>query len=152
MRKKEDGGSLNANTILVQNAGALAEKGSGSASLSAPAVNTGGRDAMPLRPSAAPGSSSALDLIKKKLQDSGLPVTSSPLPASSGTTTSDLNGSRAVDATIKGPQGENSKDRQNANGDGNMSDSSSDSEDVDSGPTKEECIIQFKVSPCFMIN
>ncbi|KAK9106363.1 hypothetical protein Syun_022374 [Stephania yunnanensis] len=142
--RKEDGGSLNASAVPVQNASALAEKVSIPTSLSAPAINTGGRDATPLRPSAAPGSSSALDLIKKKLQEPGLPITSSPLPASSGTTISELNGSRSVDATTKGPQGESSKDRQNANGDGNLSDSSSDSEDLDSGPTKEECIIQFK--------
>ncbi|KAK9115603.1 hypothetical protein Sjap_014550 [Stephania japonica] len=142
--RREDCGSLNASAVPVQNASSLAEKASIPASLSAPAVNTGGRDATPLRPSAVPGLSSALDLIKKKLQEPGLPITPSPLSVSSGTTISELNGSRTVDATTKGPQGENSKDRQNANGDGNMSDSSSDSEDLDSGPTKEECIIQFK--------
>lgn len=85
-------------------------------------------------------------MIKKKLQDSGAPATSSPVH-SSGPIASELNGSRVIEPTVKGLQSENSKDKlKDTNGDGNMSDSSSDSEDVDSGPTKEECIIQFKVS------
>ncbi|OVA12114.1 WW domain [Macleaya cordata] len=143
LRKKQDVDTLKTNLLSTQNANAP-EKGSGPINLSAPAVNTGGRDATSLRP-CAPASSSALDLIKKKLQDSGFPAPASPLQASSGPTTSDINGSRAVDATVKGNLGENSKDKQkDANGDENMSDSSSDSEDVDSGPSKEECITQFK--------
>ncbi|XP_043693895.1 pre-mRNA-processing protein 40C isoform X2 [Telopea speciosissima] len=145
MRKKQDGDSLKENTSLVQNTGVSSDKGSAPISLNAPAISTGGRDATALRPSGAAGSSSALDLIKKKLQDSTTPVTSSPLPTSSGPAMMDLNGLRAVEVTVKGPQSESSKDKQKeANGDGNVSDSSSDSEDVDSGPTKEECIIQFK--------
>lgn len=122
----------------------MAEKGSTPISLSAPAVNTGGRDAMPLRPLVVPGSSSALDLIKKKLQDPGVP-SSSPAPVTPVTATHELNGSRAVD--VKGLQSESNKDKlKDANGDGSISDSSSDSEDADSGPSKEECIMQFKVS------
>ncbi|XP_042480723.1 pre-mRNA-processing protein 40C [Macadamia integrifolia] len=145
MRKKQDGDSLKENTSLAQNTGVSSDKVSAPISLNAPAISTGGRDATALRPSGAAGSSSALDLIKKKLQDSTTPVTSSPLPTSSGPAMMDLNGSRAVEVTVKGPQSESSKDKQkDANGDGNLSDSSSDSEDVDSGPTKEECIIQFK--------
>ncbi|KAF8407472.1 hypothetical protein HHK36_006606 [Tetracentron sinense] len=145
MKKKQEGDTLKEHTVPVPNAKVLTEKGSAPISLSAPAVNTGGRDATALRPSGMLGSSSALDLIKKKLQDYGTPVTSSPLPASSGPTTSDLNGLGTVEATVKGLQSENSKDKlKDANGDGNLSDSSTDSEDVDSGPTKEECIIQFK--------
>ncbi|KAJ9183220.1 hypothetical protein P3X46_007110 [Hevea brasiliensis] len=125
----------------------LTEKGSAPISLSASAVSTGGREAIALRASSAPGASSALDLIKKKLQDSGTPVTSSPSTVSLGLATAESNGSRAIEASAKGLQSENSKDKPkdaNGDGDGNVSDSSSDSEDEDNGPTKEECTIQFK--------
>ncbi|CAN1297695.1 Pre-mRNA-processing protein 40C, partial [Linum perenne] len=123
-----------------------ADTGSTPVSLSAPAINSGGRDAIALRGSSVPGASSALDMIKRKLQDSGSPVNSSHAPVSSGVATSDSKASKSVEAaTAKGMQGENSKDKvKDINGDGNMSDSSSDSEDEDSGPTKEDCIIQFK--------
>lgn len=145
LRKKQESDSLKPNMASSQNAGVIMDKGSAPVSLSVPAVNTGGREAMALRNSVATTSSSALDLVKKKLQDAGTPVTSSPLPASSAPVISDLNGLGPVDAIAKGQQSENSKEKlKDANGDGNMSDSSSDS-DVDSGPTKEECIIQFKV-------
>lgn len=132
--------------MSVPNTNVVMEKGSATISLSTPAINTGGRDAMALRPSGVQASSSALDMIKKKLQDSGAPVVSSPVPAPSGMAGSESNGSRAVEAITKGQHSENSKDKlKDANGDINLSDSSSDSEDADSGPTKEECIIQFKV-------
>ncbi|KAK9274753.1 hypothetical protein L1049_022005 [Liquidambar formosana] len=144
LKKKQDGDALKDHSLPVPSTNILTEKES-VPSLSAPAVNTGGRDATSLRPSVVPGSSSALDLIKKKLQDSGAPVTSSPVPASSGPGALELNGLRAGETTVRGQQSENSKDKiKDANGDGNMSDSSSDSEDADSGPTKEQCIIQFK--------
>ncbi|XVE85507.1 hypothetical protein DITRI_Ditri17bG0096300 [Diplodiscus trichospermus] len=140
LRKKQDSDVSKEHAVPVPNIDATAEKGS--APISAPAVNTGGRDAMPLRTSVAPGSSSALDLIKKKLQESGVP-SSSPVPVTAGTAAQELNGSRAVD--FKGLQSENSKDKlKDANGDGSISDSSSDSEDTDSGPSKEEFIMQFK--------
>ncbi|GAV80419.1 WW domain-containing protein/FF domain-containing protein, partial [Cephalotus follicularis] len=145
LRKKQDDDVSKEHPISVPNTNVLTEKGSSPISLSAPAVNTGGRDATALRTSGVPGSSSALDLIKKKLQDPGAPITSSLTPASSGTAALESNGSRAVEATVKGLQSENSKDKlKDANGDGNVSDSSSDSEDVDSGPTKEVCLVQFK--------
>ncbi|KAG6713594.1 hypothetical protein I3842_05G161300 [Carya illinoinensis] len=141
LKKKQDG----EHSISLPHANLSTEKGSAPISLNAPAISTGGRDAMALKASAVPGSSSALDMIKKKLQDAGSPISSSPNPAPSGMAASELNGSRAVDTTVKGLQSEDSKDKlKDANGDGNMSDSSSDSEDADSGPTKEECIIQFK--------
>ncbi|KAF5450039.1 hypothetical protein F2P56_030420 [Juglans regia] len=141
LKKKQDG----EHSISLPHANLSTEKGSAPISLNAPAISTGGRDAMALKALAVPGSSSALDMIKKKLQDSGSPITSSPNPAPSGIAASELNGSRAVDTTVKGLQSEDSRDKlKDANGDGNMSDSSSDSEDADSGPTKEECIIQFK--------
>ncbi|KAF6160791.1 hypothetical protein GIB67_035992 [Kingdonia uniflora] len=131
LKKKQETDSLIAITMSVQNSNVPI-------SLNAPAVNTGGRDATALRPSGGSTPSSALDLIKKKLQEPGIPDTSGP-------STSDLNGSRTLEAVGQGPQGDNNKDRQkDANGDGNMSESSSDSEDADNGPTKEETIIQFK--------
>ncbi|XP_065849014.1 pre-mRNA-processing protein 40C isoform X2 [Euphorbia lathyris] len=133
------------NEMSVSHSSDLNEKGSAPISLSAPALNTGGRDAIALRASSASGASSALDLIKRKLQEFGTPVTSSPAPVSLGTSSMESNGSRALEATAKGLQSENSKEKpKNTSGDGNVSDSSSDSEDEDNGPTKEECIIQFK--------
>lgn len=143
MKKKEDDDTLKEQSVL--NTNIVIEKGSNAISLSSPAVNTGGRDATALRTSSMPGSSSALDLIKKKLQDSGTP-TASPAPVSSAAATSESNGSKAVEVTVKGLQNENTKDKlKDINGDGTMSDSSSDSEDGETGPTKEECIIKFKV-------
>ncbi|KAH7516632.1 hypothetical protein FEM48_Zijuj10G0155600 [Ziziphus jujuba var. spinosa] len=145
LKKKPDGEVSKEHLMSVPNTSVVMEKGSTTISLSTPAINTGGRDAIALRSSGVQPSSSALDLIKKKLQDSGAPVVSSPVPAPSGMTGSESNGSKAVEATTKGQQSENSKDKlKDANGDGNFSDSSSDSEDADSGPTKEECIVQFK--------
>lgn len=140
LKRKQDEEHL----ISFRHTSLSTEKGSAPVILNAPAISTGGRDA--IRTSIVPGSASALDLIKRKLQDSGSPVSSSPGPVPSGIAASELNGSRAVDTTVKGLQSEDSRDKlKDANGDGNMSDSSSDSEDTDSGPTKEECITQFKV-------
>ncbi|XP_048428823.1 pre-mRNA-processing protein 40C-like isoform X2 [Pyrus x bretschneideri] len=137
LRYKQDSDVPKVHTISVPNNNLMIEKGSAPVSLSATAINTGGREAMPFKPSAVQGTSSALDLIKRKLQD---PVTSSPISAPS-----ESNGARGVESTPKGQQSENSKDKlKDTNGDGNLSDSSSDSEDADSGPTKEECIVQFK--------
>lgn len=146
LKKKQDGDVTKENLMSVPNANVLSERGSGMVTLNAPAINTGGRDAAASRPSCSQGSSSALDLIKKKLQDSGAPVTPSPIPAQSVQTGSESNGSKAPESTAKGLQSENCKDKQkDSNGDANTSDTSSDSEDEDKGPSKEECIIQFKV-------
>ncbi|KAE8710103.1 ARM repeat superfamily protein isoform 1 [Hibiscus syriacus] len=88
-----------------------------------------------------PGSSSALDLIKK-LQDFGAPSTST-VPVMPVTAANDLNGSKVVD--VKGLQSTNNRDKlKDDNGDGNISDSSSDYEDAVTGPSKEVCIMQFK--------
>ncbi|XP_039007003.1 pre-mRNA-processing protein 40C-like isoform X2 [Hibiscus syriacus] len=142
LRKKQDSEVSKELAPSIPTTDVVAEKGSTPMSLSAPAVNTGGRDAIPLRTSVVPGSSSALDLIKKKLQDSGVP-SSSTVPVTSVSAAHELNGSKAVD--VKGLQSENNKDKlKDVNGDGNISDSSSDSEGVDTGPSKEECIMQFK--------
>lgn len=146
LRKKQESDIPKENSTSVPNNNILAEKGSTPINLNAPAINTGGRDAMALRSTSAQGSSSALDLIKKKLQEFGTPVSSSSGQVQPGSAASESNGSRAVEPTSKGQQSESSKDKpKDANGDRNMTDSSSDSEDADSGPTKEECIIQFKV-------
>ncbi|KAM7469951.1 hypothetical protein LguiA_008134 [Lonicera macranthoides] len=123
-RKKQDDadGGLKEQSMSVPNSNNLSDKGSASApiSLSAPAVNTGGRDATALRTTSVVPSS-ALDLIKKKLQDPGAPATSSPVSTSSGAAAPELNGgSRAVvDGSVKGQQSENnSKDKlKDANGD-----------------------------------
>ncbi|KAI3698616.1 hypothetical protein L2E82_42294 [Cichorium intybus] len=137
LRKKQESDVLKEQSMSVPNANAnattLTEKGSVPLSLSAPAIHTGGRDAISGVPVSS-SSSSALDLIKKKLQDSTSPDTSLPQP-------SELNGSTPVDQI----HGENGKDKlKDENADGNESNTSSDSEDVDTGPTKEERAIQFK--------
>ncbi|CAK9143922.1 unnamed protein product [Ilex paraguariensis] len=130
LKKRQNADALKEQVMSVPNTNQLTEKGSAPISLSAPAVNTGGRDATALRAT-----------------DSGSPAAASPVPALPGAVASELNGSRAIESSVKGSQSENSNDKPNdANGDCNLSDSSSDSEDVESGPTKEECTIQFKVS------
>lgn len=135
LKNKQDIDPSNEHSVQVPNANPVAEKVTSPISLNTPAINNGGREATSLKTSALPGSSSALDLIKKKLQEFGVPDTSSPAQ--------EQNGSSAVDA--KDLQSENGKDKiKDTDKDGNMSDSSSESEDGDSGPTKEECIIQFK--------
>lgn len=147
LRRKQDSDALKEQLISLPNTNISTEKGSTAINLSAPAVNTGGRDATALRTLGVPGSSSALDLIKKKLQESGAPSTSSPLPPLSAAVPTEVNGSTVVEVAMKGPHSENGKDKiKDVNADGNLSDTSSDSEDVDSGPTKEECAIRFKVS------
>ncbi|KAL2329116.1 hypothetical protein Fmac_022543 [Flemingia macrophylla] len=145
LKKKQDGDVTKDHLMSVPNTNVLSDRGSGLVTLNAPAINTGGRDAAALKPSNLQTSSSALDLIKKKLQDSGTPVASSSISAPSVQTGSESNGSKIVESTTKGLQVDNNKDKQkDTNGDANISDTSSDSEDEDSGPSKEECIIQFK--------
>ncbi|KAG7582597.1 FF domain superfamily [Arabidopsis suecica] len=110
------------------------EKGSDLSSLSAPAISNGGRDAASLKTTNF--GSSALDLVKKKLHDSGVPVSS--------TSTSEANGGKASEVTPSGESGNGTGKIKDASGAGELSDSSSDSEDEDSGPSKEECFKQFK--------
>lgn len=146
MRKKQDTTTLKVQSVSVINTGIAADKGSDAVSISTPAATTGGRDAAAVKSTSASGSSSALDLIKKKLQDSGMPDSTSPGPALSGAVSVELNGSKPTEGITKGLQNESNKDKhKDANGDGDISNSSSDSEDEDGGPTKEECILQFKV-------
>ena len=141
--KNVESGSLKEGSTSVQDAATIENKGIISIDASTPAIQTGGRDSLPLRQTVAPASPSALDLIKKKLQDAGASSVPSALATSAA---SELNGSRPADAALKGQQvannGEKSKDN---NGDVNMSDSSSDSDDEEHGPSKEDCIRQFKV-------
>nr|KYP68375.1 Transcription elongation regulator 1 [Cajanus cajan] len=145
LKKKQDGDVTKDHLMSVPNTNVLSDRGSGLVTLNAPAINTGGRDAAALKSSSQQTSSSALDLIKKKLQDSGTPVASSAIPAPSVQTGSESNGSKIVESTTKGLQVDTNKDKQkDTNGDANISDTSSDSEEEDSGPSKEECIIQFK--------
>ncbi|XP_022157098.1 uncharacterized protein LOC111023905 isoform X2 [Momordica charantia] len=99
---------------------------------------------MPLRTIGISASSSALDLIKKKLQDSRTPIASLPVSAPT-IAQSDVDLPRDADAAVKGLQSENSKDKsKDASGDANVLDTSSDYGDVDCGPTNEQLIIQFK--------
>lgn len=146
IKKRQDIDASKEQSISAPNASTITEKGSAPLSLSAPAINTGGRDAISSATAGVPVSSSALDMIKKKLQDSTAPATSLPHAALAGAVSSELNGSTPADQVGKGSHSENGKDRmKDDNVDGNLSNSSSDSEDVDSGPTKEERAIQFKV-------
>ncbi|XP_061342129.1 pre-mRNA-processing protein 40C [Gastrolobium bilobum] len=145
LKKKQDGEVTKDHLMSVPNTNVLSDRGSGMVTLNAPDIKTGSRDAAALKPSSVQSSSSALDLIKKKLQDSGTPVASSSIPAPSVQTGSESNGSKAAESTAKGLQIDNNKDKQkDANGDTNVSDTSSDSEEEDSGPSKEERITQFK--------
>ncbi|XP_054823893.1 pre-mRNA-processing protein 40C isoform X2 [Prosopis cineraria] len=145
LKKKQNGDATKENLMSVPNTNVLSEKGSGMVTLNAPAINTGGRDAAALKSSSSQGSSSALDLIKKKLQESGTPVSPPAIPTPLGPTLSESNSSKAPESTAKGLQCENHKDKQkDPNGDANISDTSSDSEDEVKGPSKEERIIQFK--------
>lgn len=138
-RKKQD-----VDISKAQMANSVNDKGPELVSLSAPAINTGGRNATSLKSLGVQCSSSTLDLVKKKLQDAGAPVSLSPLHTSP-TTISELNGSRVPDSTAKANPSENSKEKpKDVSGDGNTSDVSTDSEDEDSGPSKEDCIKQFK--------
>ncbi|CAN0923871.1 Pre-mRNA-processing protein 40C [Linum grandiflorum] len=145
MRKKQEE-MLKQQAMSVPAPDVSTDTGSAPVTLNAPAINSGGRDAIALRGLNVTGASSALDMIKRKLQDSGSPVNSSHAPVSSGVATTDSKASKSVEAaTAKGMTSDSSKEKvKDTNGDGNMSDSSSDSEDEDSGPTKEDCIIQFK--------
>lgn len=143
LNKNADSGSLKGNSSL-HDAGTVGNKGETGVEISTPAIQTGGRDSLPLRQAVASASPSALDLIKKKLQDAGASSLSSPL-ATPSSTASELNGSKPADGAPKGQQGSiNGEKPKDNNGNGNMSDSSSDSDDEEHGPSKEDCIREFK--------
>lgn len=150
LRKSQEINSTEGNEAPLE-AGVQGDKVLASVSVDTPAAQTGGRESVALR-SGQPVPSSALDLIKKKL----LPETGSPITSphsTSGPTASDTNGLKAVESVVKGQKPVISKEKaKDAAGDGNMSDSSSESEDEESGPSKEECIIKFKVILLLMIH
>ncbi|RWW06319.1 hypothetical protein GW17_00030361 [Ensete ventricosum] len=140
LRKNQESGSTEGSATQLQDASTQGDKVSAPTSIAVPAAQIGAHDSMALRSSGAPVLSSALDMVKKKLQEAGTPMTSphsTSVPA-----TSDANGLKATETVAKGVV--NKDKAKDANGEGNMSDSSSDSDDEESGPSKDECIIQFK--------
>jgi transcription elongation regulator 1 len=145
LNKNADSGSLKGSSTSLQDAGTIGNKGEISGEISTPAIQTGGRDSLPLRQTVASASPSALDLIKKKLQDAGAFSVSSPL-ATPSSTASELNGSKPAEGAPKGQQGSNNGEKSKDNsGNENISDSSSDSDDEEHGPSKDDCIREFKV-------
>ena len=146
LRKKQEGNNITENSASVPNTNALDEKGSAAAIVSAPALSSGSGDAMTLKGLSTPGPSSALDLVKRKLQDSGAQVTSFPTSASSGSATLPINGTKAVETTVKGLQSDSGKEKQRDCEVGNLSDLSSGSDDEDRGPPKEDCVRHVKGS------
>lgn len=103
--------------------------------LNVPAAITGGREAIGHKTVA----NSALDLIKKKLQDSGAPVTISPATATAG------NGVALIDVSNgKGLGVEGAKEKL-PKGDHASSDDSSESDEEEPEPTKEQKVNEFKV-------
>ncbi|XP_047066109.1 pre-mRNA-processing protein 40C-like isoform X1 [Lolium rigidum] len=144
LNKNADSGSLKGSSTSLQDAGTIGNKGEISGEISTPAIQTGGRDSLPLRQTVASASPSALDLIKKKLQDAGAFSVSSPL-ATPSSTASELNGSKQAEGAPKGQQGSNNGEKSMDNsGNENISDSSSDSDDEEHGPSKDDCIREFK--------
>ncbi|XP_047330248.1 pre-mRNA-processing protein 40C isoform X2 [Impatiens glandulifera] len=140
LSRKQAGDIVMEESISLPNNSVVTDKES-PVSLNAPAIHSGGRDATSLR-SPSVSASSALDLIKRKLQDSVVPASSSPVLPMSGSVSSETNGLKASETASKGHLSDNNKEK---HGDeGNISESSSDSEDNESGPTKEESFIQFK--------
>eukprot|EP00252_Welwitschia_mirabilis_P018920 TRINITY_DN4241_c0_g2_i1.p1 TRINITY_DN4241_c0_g2~~TRINITY_DN4241_c0_g2_i1.p1 ORF type:complete len:714 (+),score=170.12 TRINITY_DN4241_c0_g2_i1:212-2143(+) len=115
------------------------EKGSVSSGLNVPAAVTGGREAFGHK------SSAALDLIKKKLQDPGTPNVTTSLSSSGNLPVSNnANGSISLEGTGKIQHQTNTEKSRDSVNEGTMSDLSTDSEEEDVGPSKEECIFQFK--------
>ncbi|KAM0835758.1 hypothetical protein ACQ4PT_062738 [Festuca glaucescens] len=100
LNKNADSGSLKGSSTSLQDAGTIGNKGEISGEISTPAIQTGGRDSLPLRQTVASASPSALDLIKKKLQDAGAFSVSSPL-ATPSSTASELNGSKPAEGAPK---------------------------------------------------
>ncbi|KAM0901124.1 hypothetical protein ACQ4PT_020189 [Festuca glaucescens] len=144
LNKNADSGSLKGSSTSLQDAGTIGNKGEISGEISTPAIQTGGRDSLPLRQTVVPASPSALDLIKKKLQDAGAFSVSSPL-ATPSSTASELNGSKPAEGAPKGQQGSSNGEKSKDNsGNENISDSSSDSDDEEHGPSKDDCIREFK--------
>jgi len=117
------------------------EKSPVSFTLNVPAAITGGREAIGHKAIA----NSALDLIKKKLQDSGAPATVSPITGATLGVTTAVNGVAPVDVSNgKGLGVEGAKEKLHK-GDHASSDESSESDEEDPEPTKEQKVNDFKV-------
>jgi transcription elongation regulator 1 len=124
-------------TEVLAAPGTPAEKSMVSFSLNIPAAATGGREAVNHKVLVA---NTALDSIKRKLQDSGAPATSSPAPPNLGPSAGNT-GIMADSAFVK-------SDGSRVKGgsvDAMSTDSSSESDDEDPEPSKEERLVQFKV-------
>lgn len=120
----------------------LTDKESGFTRLDTPAIDIESHELASPKPTISLSSSSALDSIKKKLQDFASLENISPIPASV-VDASNLNGSIGGESI---EQNESNKDKpKDTNADNSLPDSSSDSDGPDRGPTKEQCILQFKV-------
>ena len=100
LNNNADSGNLKGSSASLPDAATVGNKGETSGEISTTAILTGGRDSLPLRQTVAPASPSALDLIKKKLQDAGAFIVSSPL-ATPSSTASELNGSKPSDGAPK---------------------------------------------------
>ncbi|KAL2641453.1 hypothetical protein R1flu_009040 [Riccia fluitans] len=139
LRKKQSTeASSKSNPETVATPGTTPEKSIVSFSLNIPAAAAGGREAIGHKGLAA---NSALDLIKKKLQDPGAPTASSPLSPGIGVTT--VISQSHLDSAAG--RGENAKEKSKGNHvDTVTSDSSSESDEEEPGPTKEERVTQFK--------
>lgn len=118
--------------------------------LDVPALDEGGHSA-PIRNSSV--SSTTLDLVKKKLHDAGGPPISSPLHASPASLVLNSDSPKINEISTHNKHVENTKEKlKDPSGDGNLSESTSDSEDMESGPTMEQCMMQFKVFLFLHIN
>lgn len=127
---------------VVAAPGTMAEKSTISFSLNIPAAVTGGREAVGHK---VPATNTALDLIKRKLQDFGTPTTATPAGPLVGSPSP--GGNMGVMADTASIRLESAKEKLKGNSvDAFSSDSSSDSDDEDPGPTKEERLVQFKVT------
>lgn len=120
--------------------------------LDKPAFDEGGSSAQ-IRNSVTSVPSSTLDLVKKKLNDAGGPPLSSPLHASSIPLVLNSDSPKITEISTHSQHAESNKEKlKDPSGDGNLSESTSDSEDTESGPTIEQCMMQFKVFLYFCIS
>uniref|UniRef100_A0A7N1A2Y7 Pre-mRNA-processing protein 40C n=1 Tax=Kalanchoe fedtschenkoi TaxID=63787 RepID=A0A7N1A2Y7_KALFE len=142
VRRKQDVEISKEHSLVVLSDTPSIEKQSGPPRLDTPAIDTENHDAASSKSVILPTLPSALDSIKKKLQESTTLENISLLPIATVLDTSDLNGSKGGESIL---QDESNKEKpKDASVNDNVADSSSDSDDLDSGPTKEQCIIQFK--------
>ncbi|CAM8954053.1 unnamed protein product [Rhodiola kirilowii] len=140
VRRKRDAELSNERSTVVLS-DTQTDKESGVTRLDTPAINPENHDVSSSNLMVLP-STSALDSIKKKLQESATLENVSLVPAATVLDTSELNGSMRGERSL---ENESYKGKpKDANANNNLADSSSESDDHDSGPTKEQCISQFK--------